>query len=86
MEWAQREREREIEEKTWRGDQKMGREEEEKKREGRKKREKREKRRKGEFIEIRRGVVSLVLKRSSDGFEGVDTWFWKRKERRKMGE
>ena len=41
MEWAQREREREIEEKMWRGD---------KKREGRKKREKREKRRKGEFI------------------------------------
>ena len=37
MEWAQREREREIEEKTWRGDQK---------REGRKKREKKEKRRK----------------------------------------
>ena len=29
MEWDQREREREIEEKTWRGDQKKGREEEE---------------------------------------------------------
>ena len=41
MEWAQREREREIEEKMWRGD---------KKREGRKKRGEREKRRKGEFI------------------------------------
>ena len=41
MEWAQREMEREIEEKTWRGD---------KKRVGRKKREKREKRRKEEFI------------------------------------
>ena len=43
MEWAQREREGEIEEKTWRGDQK--REEE-----GRRKRGKREKRRKREFI------------------------------------
>ena len=45
MEWAQREREREIEEKTWRGDQKRkgGRRE---KREGRKKREKMEKMRK----------------------------------------
>ena len=30
-------------------------------------------------------MVSLVLKRSSDGFEGVDTWFWKLKERRKRG-
>ena len=30
-------------------------------------------------------MVSLVLKRSSDGFEGVDTWFWKLKERRKKG-
>ena len=26
------------------------------------------------------------LKRSSEGFEGVDTWFWKRKERRKRVE
>ena len=41
MEWAQREKEIEIEEKTWRGDQR---------REGRKKREKREKMRKEEFI------------------------------------
>ena len=41
MEWAQREKEIEIEEKMWRGDQR---------REGRKKREKREKRRKEEFI------------------------------------
>ena len=24
-----------------------------------------------------RGVVSLVLKRSSNGFERLDTWFWK---------
>ena len=32
------------------------------------------------------GVVSLVLKRSSDGFEGVDTRFWKWKERIKRGE
>ena len=31
-------------------------------------------------------MVSLVLKRSFDGFEGVDTWFLKCKERRKMGE
>ena len=30
-------------------------------------------------------MVSLVLKRSSDEFEGVDTRFWKRKERRKRG-
>ena len=44
MEWAQREREREIEEKTWRGDQKGkgGRRE--------KKKGEKEKRRKGEFI------------------------------------
>ena len=32
MEWEQREREREIEEKTWRGDKKKGRKEEERKR------------------------------------------------------
>ena len=56
---------------------KKGREEEEKK--------------KGENEEMRvypnpEGRVSLVLKRSSDGFEGVDTWFWKWKEIRKMGE
>ena len=31
-------------------------------------------------------MVSLVLKRSSDGFEGVDTWFWMGKERIKRGE
>ena len=31
-------------------------------------------------------MVSLVLKRSFDGFEGVDTWFWKQKQRRKRGE
>ena len=30
-------------------------------------------------------MVSLVLKRSSEGFEGVDTGFWNRKERRKRG-
>ena len=30
-------------------------------------------------------MVSLVLKRSFEEFEGVDTWFWKRKERRKKG-
>ena len=30
-------------------------------------------------------MVSLVLKRISDGFEGVYTWFWKWKERRKNG-
>ena len=50
----------------WRGDQKKGREEEERK--------------KGENEEMRvylnpEGVVFLVLKRSFDGFEGVDTWF-----------
>ena len=41
MEWAQREREREIEEKKWRGDQKG---------KGGRREKKREKRRKGEFI------------------------------------
>ena len=41
MEWDQREREREIEEKTWRGDQKGN---------GGRREKKREKRRKGEFI------------------------------------
>ena len=30
-------------------------------------------------------MVSLVLKRSFEGFEGVDTWFWKRKEEEKGG-
>ena len=43
MEWAQREREIEIEEKTWRGDQKREGRKKREKREGRKKREKREK-------------------------------------------
>ena len=28
-------------------------------------------------------MVSLVLKRSFDGFKGVDTWFWKQKEIKK---
>ena len=42
MEWAQREWEREIEEKTRRGDQKE--------KEGRREKKKKEKRRKGEFI------------------------------------
>ena len=37
MEWAQREREREIEEKTWRGDKKKrGKREEEERRKGKK--------------------------------------------------
>ena len=30
-------------------------------------------------------MVSLVLKRSFDRFEGVDTWFWKQREIRKGG-
>ena len=30
-------------------------------------------------------MVSLVLKRSFDGFEGVNTWFWKRKKNKKKG-
>ena len=54
MEWAQRERETEIEEKTWRGDQK---------REGRKKREKRGKKKRGgnESLSKSGGVWSLLF-------------------------
>ena len=75
MEWAQREREREIEEKC--GEViKKGREEEERER--------------GENEERRvylnpegRGLSCFE---EEFGYEGVDTWFWNRKERRKMGE
>ena len=32
------------------------------------------------------GVVSLILKRISYSFEGVDTWFWKKKRKKEKGE
>ena len=31
------------------------------------------------------GVVSLILKRISYRFEGVDTWFWKQKRKKERG-
>ena len=31
------------------------------------------------------GVISLILKRISYRFEGVDTWFWKEKGKKEKG-